>query len=71
MVKFDFLGVLLSRDIGLQPSPSRPILGYIFCLGITISQDMRFLGSLPPNDDVSTYKTYIGRILHILGYTDA
>ena len=69
--KFDFLGVLVSRDIGLQPSPNRPFLVYIFCLGIVISQDIHFLCSLPPNDGVSPYKTYIMCILHILGYIDA
>ena len=31
VVKFDFAGVLVSRDIGLQPSPSRPFIVYSFC----------------------------------------
>ena len=60
--KFDFLGVLVSRDIGPQPSTSRPFLVYMFCLGIC---------SLPPNDGVSPYETYIRCILHIPGYIDA
>ena len=70
VVKFDFLGVLVSRDIGLQPSPSGRFLVYIFCLGIVISQDIHFLGSVPPNDGVSPYKTYIMCILHIPGHID-
>ena len=45
VVKFDFLGVLVSRDIGLQPPPSRPC---IYFFRHTISQDIHFLGSLPP-----------------------
>ena len=61
----------MSRDIGLQSSPSWPFLVYIFCLGIVISQDIHFLGSLPPNDGVSPYETYIRCILHIPGYIDA
>ena len=71
VVEFDFAGVFVSRDIGLQPSPSRPISVYTYCLGVVTSSDIHFHGSLPPNDCVFLYQTYIGCILHILGYIDA
>ena len=32
VVKFDCIGVLVSRGIGLQPYPSRPVLVHTFCL---------------------------------------
>ena len=35
------------------------------------SQDINFRGSLSPTDCVALYKTYIGCILHILGYIGA
>ena len=71
MVKLDWAGVLVSRHVGIQASPSRPVSVNDFCLGVMTSQDVQFRGSLPPTDCVSLYKTYIGCILHILGYIDA
>ena len=53
VVKFDSAGVLVSRDIGLQPSPSRPFIVYSFCLGVVTSQNIHFHVSLPPTDCVS------------------
>ena len=61
----------MSRDIGLQPSPSQRVLVNAFGLGVMTSQNMNCRGSLPPTDCVSLYKTYIGRILHILSFNDA
>ena len=43
----------------------------MLCLGVVNTQNIHFLGSLPPTDCISLYKTYIGCILHILGYIDA
>ena len=71
MVKFDCAGCLMSTHIGFQPTPSRPVSVNAFCLGIVTSQNINFRGTLPPTDCVSLYKTYIGCILHILGYIDA
>ena len=53
VVKFDSAGVLVSRDIRLQPSPSRPFIVYSFCLGVVTSQYIHFRGSLPPTDCAS------------------
>ena len=74
MVKFDSAGVLVSRDIGLQPSPSRPFIVYSFCLGVVTSQDIHFRGSLPPTDCVSLWKklklnsffTFLAILMHNL-----
>ena len=71
MVKFDCAGVLMSRHIGLQPYPSRPVSVNAFCLGFGSLQDIHFRGSSPPTDYVFLYKTSIGCILPILNYNDA
>ena len=71
VVEFDFAGVFMSRDIGLQPSPSRPISVYTYCLNVVTSSDIHFHGSLPPYDCVFLHKTSIGCIMHIIGYNDA
>ena len=71
IAKFDCAGVLVSRDIGLQPSPSQRVLVNAFGLGVMTSQNMNCRGSLPPTDCVSLYKTYIGCILHNLSFNDA
>ena len=71
VVKFDCAGVLMSRHIGLEPYPSRPVSVNTFCLGFGTLQDIHFRGSSPPTDCVFLYKTSIVCILHILNYTDA
>ena len=65
VVKLDFAGVLVSRHMGLQLSPSRLVSLNSFGLGFVTSSDIHFLGSLLPNDCVFLYKTYIRCILHI------
>ena len=70
VVKFDWAGVLGSRHIGLQPSPMQLVSVNAYCFGVMASQDINFRGSLPLADCVSLHKTYIGWILHILGYID-
>ena len=71
MVEFDCAGVFGSRHIGLRPSLSQLVSVNIYRFGVMASQDINFRGSLPPTDCVSSYETYIGCILHILGYIDA
>ena len=66
MLKFDCAGVLVSRHIGLQPSPSRLVSANAYFFGVMASQDIHFRDSLPPTDRVSLYKTYIGCICTFL-----
>ena len=70
VVKFDCADGLLSRNIGLEPFQSQPLIVYSFCLGVVTSQHIHFHGSSPPTDRTSLYTTYIGCILHALSYID-